>query len=835
MMATRIYTVEQLLKLRVSPLVQKPDDLPAIEQWIDESQQQQQQQQQRQSAPSGRQQRPVADASPMGNFSTGQRPSLMQTRSNANRSGGTEDITLGPPKTLFASSRTTSRLSDFADKPSAPLTEAVLNDNEPDGARGSRSFGDKQANRKSLNSGEADGRHNRESWTQARERRALASEDDRAEGGERNGRYSRRDRDKDQDGERRNGFGDRQDTRWGRRDDRRQNDERQGGWRERDKERRERDWDRGGGHAEKEPEWMDDPASKQEDDFSMMSMPRNQEDFEKWKQAQHARNKKPAQELGVSTPEPPIVERDVITANPAAPLKLEGVVDKPLGGWGEPKKAEHAPEGVPTPAKAAPAKGKTSRFMPMFRKDEPREEPLLPENVVQKPANEIGITAAEDKEGFQRILQMLGGTGISQGAAPVEPSSPPPKTASNGARPKSRFTGFFEQTPKSPESNHLPPGPPAFKPMESDMQQQQLGRGFTEEPGNIFGGRLPEVQPTEQPTRAQPPPNIASPEPMVASNGSRDQRPPSGRMNDLFLDQPPSRGAMTPDINIQNLLATQRSQRQGPDKNSEFLLNLLQTKGSSRPPSQQARPDGNFALWLDQPQSAPAPEPHAPKPRAPPLPGLYEEHLMRNIPTEMPRQEQPPSSMQSHDMTQRRTSQRAPPGFFDEQNLFLQQQQQQQHHHRNFAEPPQQHAPPPGRRMSGHPNHPQMQVPQQPPPPFPPQSDFIQSPGGHQQAPPPGFNPHMPRHPPGFHNIPNIFQAPQPPQQQQPQREPLVYGGMGGMASPNAPPGFFGGPQGLPPGFMQMRSPTDGITAAAAALRGGGRGFDGFDGTGQRR
>lgn len=106
MMATRIYTVEQLLKLRVSPLVQKPDDLPAIEQWIEyvyldiegsreklriphsESQQQQQQQQQRQSAPSGRQQRPVADASPMGNFSTGQRPSLMQTRSNANRSGG---------------------------------------------------------------------------------------------------------------------------------------------------------------------------------------------------------------------------------------------------------------------------------------------------------------------------------------------------------------------------------------------------------------------------------------------------------------------------------------------------------------------------------------------------------------------------------------------------------------------------------------------------------------------------------------------------------------------------------------------------------------------------
>ena len=100
MMATRRYTVEQLLHLRDSPLVKKPESLPAIEQWleyvyldVDGSREKlriphsEVQQQQRQSA-SGRQQRPVVDASPMGNFSTGQRPGLIQTRSTAAKSGG---------------------------------------------------------------------------------------------------------------------------------------------------------------------------------------------------------------------------------------------------------------------------------------------------------------------------------------------------------------------------------------------------------------------------------------------------------------------------------------------------------------------------------------------------------------------------------------------------------------------------------------------------------------------------------------------------------------------------------------------------------------------------
>ena len=349
----------------------------------------------------------------------------------------------------------------------------------------------------------------------------------------------------------------------------------------------------------------------------------------------------------------------------------------------------------------------------------------------------------------------------------------------------------------------------------------------------MFGGRLPGRPISGQPPRRQPLPSMVSPEPVMPANGAREQqqqqqqRTQPGHMQDLFLDPPPRQPA-TPDINIQNLLASQRNQRQpGPDKNSEFLLNLLQTKGS-RPPSQQARPDNNFPLWLDQPPKVQ--ETHVPKARAPPPSALFEDQLFRDHPQEHPRQERLPP-MHGNDMPQQRTAHRAPPGFFDEQSLFL---QQQQHHRRNFTEPPQQHVPPPGRRMSGHPTLPHMQAPQQTPP-FPP--EFLQSPSA--QAPPPGFNPHMPRHPPGFHNIPNIFQAPQPQQQQ---REPSGFGiGPGpGMlqqqatSPPNVPPGFYGGQQGLPPGYM-MRSPTDGVSVGAAAMRGNGLGrFEGYEGM-QRR
>ena len=926
MMAPRTYTREELLHLRDSPLVQKPENLPAIEQWIEyvyvytgdsreklripHSDASPQHRNQESNHAGRRQQKGVGGGeSPMGNFSTGARPGLMVgRRTEGSRSGGefdrhsafvhqvssfvqrrltgdgAEDISLGPPKTMFPSSRNVAKLSDF-DKAAALSGDAAAGE-EQDVPR-SRFIGDK-SNRKSMN--EKEGRDNRESWTSARERRALGGDDDqRPEGRD---RFSRRDR--DQDGERRNGYGDRHDARWG---ERRQNGERQGGWRERERERRDnRDWDRVGA-TEKEPEWMDDPTpAGGEDDLRTMGMPRNQEQFQKWKESMSGKKAQP-EETEAAPAEP--AKETAASKSATAPLKLNGIVDKPFGGWGDNNKSSaNTLDSPSTPAKSAPVKSKGSRFASMFKEStQPAKEetpPVDPTTDTQKVANDIASGSAEDEAGFKRILQMLGGTGISQPPAAQDsgPASPPPKMSTNGTKQKSRFTGFFDQTPKSPErmQSHLEQANSKFNDSEGMFPSN---RGVNEDPGSMFGGRLSDNHASKQSMRNQGPGATMSPESMMQSiNGKyRDQQqtqpPPQGQqggsMGDIFLDQqqPPSRGTATPDINIQNLLASQRAQRSQPgqDKNSAFLLDLLQTKGSSRPPSQQARPDSNFPLWLDQPPPG-MPETHAPKPRAPPPPGLFEDQLLRNAPPEPLRQEQQglPTGNDMPGGPQRRTSQRAPlPGFYDEQqNLFLHQQQQQaqQVQRRNFTEPPQpqhlqmshpQQQPGIGRRMSGHPNLPQMQIPpHQHQQGFPgsgvggPPPDFLQSPGaGGGQVPPPGFNPHMPRHPPGFHNIPNIFSAPQ----QRPQGTVgEVPPGFGGQMSPpsagppgnlvGAPPGFFGGPPqgmqglqgaGMPPGFamqqqqqqMQMRSPTEGIPG-----RGGGRGFDGaapFDGGGMRR
>lgn len=104
-MPVRQYTAAQLLALRESPLVSKPDNLPAIEQWIEyvymergdgvreklriphsesstaQGQQPKQQQRQQQRVSAG------AEGSPMGSFSTG-RPTLGTRTSTLRANGG---------------------------------------------------------------------------------------------------------------------------------------------------------------------------------------------------------------------------------------------------------------------------------------------------------------------------------------------------------------------------------------------------------------------------------------------------------------------------------------------------------------------------------------------------------------------------------------------------------------------------------------------------------------------------------------------------------------------------------------------------------------------------
>ncbi|KAF2162506.1 hypothetical protein M409DRAFT_69088 [Zasmidium cellare ATCC 36951] len=821
-MAVRQYTAAQLLALRESPLVCKPDNLPAIEQWIEyvymeradgvreklriphsepsssaQAQQPKQQQRQQQRVSAG------AEGSPMGSFSTG-RPTL-GTRSSTLRGNG-EDISLGPPKTMFPSSRNVSRLSDLPDRTATTIGDGTTSE-EPESAR-SRFFSDRQLNRRSMNNEKEgkDGRDNRDSWTSVRERR------------------EKQDR---EDGDRRNGFGERHDPRWTR-DDRR-NGDRAGGWREREQQRRDRDHDR----VEKEPEWMDDPVVKKDQELGF-GMARTQEEFQKWKEGMSKKAKgdvdkaEPVETVSEPAPPPPEPKANV------PPLKLDGFESGMFGGWGA-GSANTGSQGATTPGatgsiKASTGKPKTSRFASMFKPsaEETPPTPAAEEPSAQQPANgHAAKTTAEDQEGFNRVLQMLGSAKLGQPTPPQAeqtPVSPPPPIKTSGmnggaaAKPKSRFTDMFAQ--KSPERLQSP-----------QQGGVQLGDSvFGSEsngPAASFGDRMPERQVGEQQIpRSQAPQSAMSPEPSgIPFNALREQqpRPASGRINDLAMFDPPSRRTASPDLNVQNLIAQSRQRQHGSSESQQLLSLLRKEPSSSRPPSQQALPNygavDQMQHWLNsQQQPQMNAEPHAPKPRVPQQPpGLFEEQLMRNYPPEQQqRQEQPQMPPGMHE-PQRRPSQRVPPGFYDEPSIFLQQQQQQQQQQqhpqqqqmrRQFADGPplQQQVPGAGRRPSAHPNLPQMQIPQGQQ--FPP-SEYHQltSPVGAQGPPPPGFNPHMPRHPPGFHNI-NIFQQPQ-------QREPPPPG-FGGLQSPpaNAPPGFFG-PQGIPPGFpmqaQQMRSPTDGL------------------------
>jgi hypothetical protein len=726
-----------------------------------------------------------------------------------------DDVVLGPPKTAFSSS------SRFARTNASP--EATAGSEDAEGAR-ARTFGDRQQNRNSKTTGEKEGGRD---WTALRQPRGPGETDEQKDN-DRLAKFGRRDRERDQDGERRNG--DKQDSRWGQReergqrDERRQNGERQGGWRDRESNRQNnRGWDRD--QAEKEPEWFDEPMKKQEEDLGVGTA-HTQADFQKWKEMMKGNKATPAEEVAPSQP-PPVQSTP---AKQGTSMKLDGFSEPMFGGFGG-KSSEAPLESATNATKAAqtPSKAKSSRFASVFKKDEAPPAPVQQSPAPQQPMLEPGQGLNEDKAGFQRILQMLGGANIGspQEAAapggPSEPASPQVRGPAGGAKQKSRF---FDSVPKSPDVNspqsrfqspRLQPGnnvPPAH-------------RNMVDDPNGFFGLPVSQRAPQES-ALPFPPSNVVSPEPTQPSNGQRDSYPPQNRPSEPNASAPPSRGPpsrgpATPDVGIQNLLAAQRAQRpHASNKDSEFLLGLLQGQGP-RPASQQARPHQDFNLWVGQP-----PEPHAPKPRAPPPPGLIDDQLLRNAPPEMSRPEQQP--MQGQDLG-RRTSQRAPTGAppgFDEHAMFMQQQMQQR---RNFPEGPQQpQQPPHNRRMAGHPSMSGMMPPQQQQqqPQFPPDFPFMQSPplqhqGPPQGGPPPGFAPNM-RHPQGFANVPNIFQAQQ-------QREPPGFAGMmQNPMSPPVPPPGFGAP--MPPGLMGMRPPQDGVPAGAG-FRGAGRGFENFDG--QRR
>ncbi|KAJ9628049.1 hypothetical protein H2203_003271 [Taxawa tesnikishii (nom. ined.)] len=535
----------------------------------------------------------------------------------------------------FSSSRNLSKLMESNGK---SANEEAIED-EPQTAR-SRFFRDRASdntqNRSSFGLGSKTNKDDRESWTAGRGK-GVGDDEDRAKNGDNRERYfNRNQRDRsDNDDEtfgRRNGFGQKTDNRWSRDGDRNagRTQDRPGGWREREKQKNERDWDRSA--PERDPEWMDEPAEKGDN-----KQAHTQEEFQRWKERMKAGNTQTGEKEVAATETE--VESPAPAAKASSTTKTEGGLDKLFGSsWGEPKRSESVVEPLTQTPKAAPGKGKSSRFASLFApKDvqqqafnEPASPPTLPT---------MGNGSSEDKEAFQNILLKLKNSSLTpqtnmahglfspvgEESNPLGFGAPLPEQKRDQSYPQSPqdpLRGLFGQKPGSgqpntrPESGMLPPQPTSMEPFRHNSNV--TSNAVSPEP---LSANFPGLQPSE----SRAPQNVRSP----------------------FAGERPA--THTPEsLNIQNLIANQQQTQKpgGLNESSQFLLDLIKKQSGARPPSHQRQgglagePD-NFQLFLDQPPNAGKPQgptgpvqahsqahTHAPKPRAPGPPGFLEDQFL---------------------------------------------------------------------------------------------------------------------------------------------------------------------------------------------------------------
>ena len=251
----------------------------------------------------------------------------------------------------------------------------------------------------------------------------------------------------------------------------------------------DREWTRGG-RVEREPEWMDPTDS--EDGQKVHTA----EDFQRWKEQMKA---------GSAAQERPISAQQAVSAKDCqsvgeealvhaqkleAPIVMDPAADKFFGLWTNPKPRE---EGQTRTAPVASKKeaSKPSRFTSFFAPQERPKEPSEPGSMATAPSSANTQRAAqetsnEDKEGFQRILQMLGGVRI--GAAVPEPRSTQPTSMGQAAE----------------RENQLPPSPAAGAPTTLQDRRFSTEPGLPYQPPKDAHGvedypvRGPERQPTPQ-------------------------------------------------------------------------------------------------------------------------------------------------------------------------------------------------------------------------------------------------------------------------------------------------------------------------------------------------
>lgn len=619
------YSEDQLLALKESPLVRKPDGLPEISQWMEAPTDPGNNVQANNNGAARRtrgaregetgainEARPLIN--PMGQF--GRRQSMQPG----------EDTVLGPPKLAFASaSRTAAKPAGDAKERTGIIS--VDGDNLGDRfprEKNERWTRDRDVDRtrdKGFANGRRVPREDGEGWTNVKGRKSIGQED--FERFARNGNGDRT-RDKGEgeleaDGAHRRTTRERAEPRWGRRDEAKDETTKpglQGGWRDRDRERerdRERDWTRGGvnARAEEEPEWLDTKAEKKE------FKPRTQEDFQRWKEQMRAKDT-PAEDRDDARDTP----TDKVTATSATvPPMMTQALQGPtgettqgilFGNWGRDTGADIAP---PEIISAKPKTDKKSRFMNMFAK--PEEPATSSQTPAPQPASPPPVIEANaDKEGFQRILQMLGQVNVGS-PTPPQPTMP---MHTNGSRHGGGISLDFHQQspPPEPQQHRLPP---------RTVEQQSIL-------DSILAPRAtgPEQRMPQQSRFSSMSPENAHPEQF------RLPRPESGHPEDHFQHQPPPQRHTPQDANLAAILnnrTREDSHRDQATKQRErdFLLTLMQQPTRATPPqmlnhnTNRTPQDNHNMAFFEQPRQQPQQQP---KGRGGLPPGFMEDPRMYN-------------------------------------------------------------------------------------------------------------------------------------------------------------------------------------------------------------
>ncbi|KAJ5802749.1 uncharacterized protein N7503_005199 [Penicillium pulvis] len=575
----RRYEIDELLWLRQSPLITKPSGLPPIEEWMPQPDTTAQRKQQNTRDPNNPNDTPTT---------TNRRPSIFEPRHSARGSNSgalvpSEDIILGPPKTAFASSR-------IGGKGSFDLTDRSARATEPDEKNDrfnfrDRFFKEKDAPERDLE--RRDGKPNlngrrgdKEDWNAGRPRRTFGPEEpDRKP--RRNGEFDRwenRENARDSNTERpqnkdprfmkKDGTPGRTkyDGNWFRDEQAHDGAEadddkaplRNREWR-RDRHGADRDWNRGG-KMEQEPEWLDS------NDRDESRRAHTQEEFERWKVAMKAGSgaaQKPAayEEKREAPVESDIPNQQLETRRTDGEIFSQSgtqfvgdvAMDRFFGMLGDSKPAvqEVSPPAPvePTPKHEIPSgkPGKSSRFAGLFspppdspsRGPEPQAVPLS-----QTGGTPVSAHSDADQEGFQRILQMLGGGGgrSNNGTPNQVDSSHQPRSMSmmSGEQPR----GAMNMS--SPAlSRHEFTIPPQESPMaqfagkdHQSRDRENLLRLMQQvRIGPPSAGHLP-----QSPNAGPPPPPGLMPEMMT--------RPPPGltaQKTPTFLDDPAIANMQRPD------------------------------------------------------------------------------------------------------------------------------------------------------------------------------------------------------------------------------------------------------------------------------------------------